>query len=181
VPPPAPSPTTPRESTSEGPYLIRPNDLLDIYVWKNPEIGGPVKVQPDGNLSIPLVQDIQAAGLTPGQLKLAIERRLRDRLESPDVTVILKEVAGYRVSVTGKVKKPGPVASETALTVLDALALAGGFEDYAKHNQIRIIRTVTDADGQRRTTNYSFNYAAVIEGYTDQNLLLKAGDIVVVP
>ena len=169
-------------NASDGFYLIRPGDVLNIFVWKVPDVSGKVKVQPDGRISIPLVQDILATGSTLAQLKVEIENRLKDKIQSPDVTVILESTSSYRVYVTGKVKAAGPLTSETPLTVLEALALAGGFEEFARKDDIRIIRSPIPTIGQRATTSLSFNYSDVIGGDPKlQNVLLNSGDVVVVP
>src|SRR5438552_18592738 len=113
-------------------YVIQPNDLLKIFVWKQPDMSGQVLVRPDGRVSLPLVQDIQAAGRTPAELKEKIEESLKEYLEFPTVTVIVDAIQSYRVFVTGQVTKPGPIVSEKPITVLQSLALAGGFSQHAK-------------------------------------------------
>jgi polysaccharide export outer membrane protein len=168
------------ENASEGPYLIGPSDVLSIFVYKEPALSGKVKVQPDGRISIPLVQDISAAGSTLAQLKAEIENRLKDKIQEPNVTVILESTSSYRVYVIGKVQRAGPLTSETPLTVLEALALAGGFEEFARKDEIRIVRTIAVTNGQQ--TNFSFKYSDVIGGDPKlQNMVLKSGDVVVVP
>jgi polysaccharide export outer membrane protein len=166
-----------------GATLIQPNDRLTIDVYKNPDLSRQVTVQPDGLISISLVQSIQAAGLTPAQLKVELEKRLKDYLEVPTVTVIIDAIQSYRVYVTGKVQKPGVIVSERPLTVLQALALAGGFQDYAKKDQITIVRTISPQVGRgQQDIKYPFDHDKVIDGSKQaQNIFLLSGDVVNVP
>jgi polysaccharide export outer membrane protein len=166
-----------------GATLIQPNDRLTIDVYKNPDLSRQVTVQPDGLISISLVQSIQAAGLTPAQLKAELEKRLKDYLEVPTVTVIIDAIQSYRVYVTGKVQKPGVIVSERPLTVLQALALAGGFQDYAKKDQITIVRTISPQVGRgQQDIKYPFDHDKVIDGSKQaQNIFLLSGDVVNVP
>jgi polysaccharide biosynthesis/export protein len=177
---------TPLHAQSEsagGTTLIQPNDRLKIDVYKNLDLTMMVTVQPDGLISIPLVQSIQAAGLTPAQLKLELEKRLKEYLEVPTVTVIIDAIQSYRIYVTGKVQKPGVIVSERPLTVLQALALAGGFQEYAKKDQITIVRTISPQVGRgQQDIKYPFDYDKVIDGSKQaQNLFLLSGDVVNVP
>jgi len=178
--------TTPLLAQSEattGATLIQPNDRLTIDVYKNPDLTRPVTVQPDGLISIPLVQSIRAAGLTPAQLKVELEKRLKEYLEVPTVTVIVDAIQSYRIYVVGKVQKPGVIMSERPLTVLQALSLAGGFQDYAKRDQITIVRTISPQVGRgQQDIKYPFDYDKVIEGPKQtQNIFLISGDVVNVP
>jgi polysaccharide export outer membrane protein len=178
--------TTSLHAQSEGTVgatLIQPNDRLTIDVYKNPDLSRQVTVQPDGLISISLVQSIQAAGLTPAQLKVELEKRLKDYLEVPTVTVIIDAIQSYRVYVTGKVQKPGVIVSERPLTVLQALALAGGFQDYAKKDQITIVRTISPQVGRgQQDIKYPFDHDKVIDGSKQaQNIFLLSGDVVNVP
>jgi len=178
--------TTPLLAQSEatvGATLIQPNDKLTIDVYKNPDLSRQVTVQPDGLISISLVQSIQAAGLTPAQLKAELEKRLKEYLEVPTVTVIIDAIQSYRVYVTGKVQKPGVIVSERPLTVLQALALAGGFQEYAKKDQITIVRTISPQVGRgQQDIKYPFDHDKVIDGSRQaQNIFLLSGDVVNVP
>src|SRR5262249_31130170 len=119
---------TPGKAVAEpDKYLIRPNDVLEIFVWKEPELSRKSIVRPDGRISFPLLQDLDAAGLTPEQLKKVIEDQLKDYINSTNVTVMVDSVTGYVIYVVGKVQKPGTVTSDKPITVLQALTLAGGF------------------------------------------------------
>ena len=172
-----------QSDATAGATLIQPNDKLTIDVYKNPDLSRQVTVQPDGLISISLVQSLQAAGLTPAQLKLEIEKRLKDYLEVPTVTVIIDAIQSYRIYVTGKVQKGGILTSERPLTVLQALALAGGFQEYAKRDQITIVRTIpTRGATGKQDTKYPFDYEKVIDGTKQlQNIYLESGDVVNVP
>ena len=158
-------------------YVIQPNDVLRIFVWKQTDMSGQVLVRPDGRISLPLVQDIQAAGRTPAELKQNIEESLKEYIEFPTVTVIVDAIQSYKVFVTGQVTKPGPIMSEKPISVLQALALAGGFLPLSKPAEIIIVRTTTDGG-----TLFRFNYPEFIKGdHFNQNITLKTGDVVVVP
>jgi polysaccharide export outer membrane protein len=158
-------------------YVIQPNDVLEIFVWAEPELTREVLVRPDGRVSLPLVQDIQASGLTPPELKLNIEDALKRLIDLPNVTVIVKVIQSYQVFVTGQVETPGALMSQEPITVLQALALAGGFSEYPKKGEIVVIRNAAE-DG----ITFDFDYDAVIDGRRlEQNILLRSGDTVVVP
>ncbi len=158
-------------------YVIQPNDVLEVFVWKEPELTRKVLVRPDGRISFPLVQDLQAAGISPGELKEQIEKRLKEYLSAPNVTVIVDNILSYRVFVIGKVQKPGAIVVEKPITVLQALALAGGFQDYAKESDVTVIRSSGD-----QKNVFEFSYKDVVRGKKpEQNILLRSGDVVVVP
>ena len=158
-------------------YVIQPNDVLEIHVWKEPELTRKVLVRPDGRISFPLIQDLQAAGMTPGAIKQEIEQGLKKYIEVPNVTVIVEAIQSYRVFVTGKVAKAGTVMAEKPLTVLQALAMAGGFTDFANPAEMVIIRNTGNGN-----VLFRFNYPEVIKGKNfNQNMLLKSGDVIVVP
>ncbi|GAB4250363.1 MAG: polysaccharide export protein [Acidobacteriota bacterium] len=158
-------------------YVIQPNDILEVFVWKEPDLSRRVLVRPDGRISFPLVQDLQAAGLTPVELKAKIEELLKQFIASPNVTVIVEEIRNYRIYVTGKVNNPGSFTLEKPVTVLQALSLAGGFAEFADEGDIKIVRTYGD-----KYMYLDFNYKDVIKGKnTQQNIVLRSGDVVVVP
>lgn len=165
---------------SEGPtplYVIQPSDILEVFVWKEPDLSRRVLVRPDGRISFPLVQDLQAAGLTPAELKEKIEGLLKEFIASPNVTVIVEEIRNYRIYVTGKVNNPGSFTLEKPVTVLQALSLAGGFAEFAGESEVKIVRTYGD-----QYMYLDFNYKDVIKGKnTEQNIVLRSGDVVVVP
>jgi polysaccharide biosynthesis/export protein len=164
--------------SSGGPlYIIQPNDVLAIFVWKEPSLSGKVLVRPDGRISFPLIQDLPAAGLNPVQLKENIEKGLKQFIDVPNVTVTVDAIQSYRVFVLGKVGKSGEIKVEKPISVLQALSLAGGTQEFANLAEIVIIR-----NSGEDSTLYRFNYPEVIKGKNfSQNMQLRSGDVVVVP
>lgn len=157
-------------------YLIGPEDVLDISVWKNPELSRKVPVRPDGKVSLPLVNDIQAAGLTPGELREQLAKRLAEYLPTPEVAVIVQEVQSLRVSVVGAVKTPGRFMLKSPATVLECIALAQGLTEFAARDRIVVLRQVGD-----KTQRIPFNYNKVATSSDQENFFVKPGDIIVVP
>src|SRR6185437_12063958 len=161
-----------------GEYLIGPDDVLAVNVWKESELSEELPVRPDGKISLPLIGDVQASSLTPVQLQESIRTRLSIYLVNPTVTVIVKETRSHRFNVVGEVEKPGSFVLGQPLRVLDALALAGGFRDFAKTSGIYVLRLHANGSTQR----FPFNYRQVISGRNlGQNIRLQPGDTVVVP
>ena len=158
-------------------YIIGPDDLLQVSVWKNETMSRTLPVRPDGKISLPLLDDIQAAGLTPLQLRDKIAAALAEFMPNPEVAVSLIEVRSYRVSVLGEVQKPGVLQLKAPTTVMEALALAGGFKDFASPSKIIIFRK----DGSGQTQRLRFNYNRAIGNGGEENVSLKSGDVVVVP
>jgi len=179
--------TTPMPSAAVAPaggyplssdYVIGPEDMLQITVWKNDALSRTLPVRPDGKISMPLLHDIQAAGLTPMQLRDKIAAALGEFMPNPEVAVTVTEVRSYRVSVLGEVQKPGVLQLKADTTVLEAIALAGGFRDFASPGKIMILRKDTNGT----TRKIPFNYNRVVKDYRSQdNVTLKSGDVVVVP
>jgi polysaccharide export outer membrane protein len=165
------------ERQREAPeYIIQPNDVLDIYVWKQTEMSGKVTVLPDGRISIPTVQSIQASGLTPSQLKVKLEEALKGVLEVPDVTVRVDAIRSYTICVAGRVAKQGCFLMEKPINLLTAIAQAGGFTDYAKTSEIVILR----GNGEDSVI-FNADFREIIRGANPfANQLLKTGDIVYV-
>lgn len=158
-------------------FLIGPDDLLDIAVWNNTAISRTVPVRPDGKISLPLVNDVQAAGLTPMQLKDVLTKRLSKYMASPEVAVIVREVHSFTVSVMGEVRKAGRYELKNRATVFDAIALAGGFTEFASRSKVAILRH----DGAK-LTRIPFDYKkGVSTDGKQETVLLRPGDIVVVP
>jgi polysaccharide biosynthesis/export protein len=171
----AKAPPEPAESSSD--YTIGPADTLDIAVWNNTAISRTVPVRPDGKISLPLLNDVQAAGLTPMQLREDLLKKLADFMPSPEVSVIVREIHSFKVSVIGEVKDPGQYALRRRATVLDAIALAGGFTQYAGRARIVILRP--DGTSLKRVL---FNYNRMVGAETPpDDLFLKPGDVVVIP
>ena len=157
-------------------YLIGPEDILDIQVWKNVELSRTVPVRPDGMVSLPLVNDIQAAGLTPTELRDQLTRRLAEYVPAPEVAVIVREVHSVKVAVMGAVRIPGRYEVKSPATVLELIAQAQGLTDFADRDHIVVIRQ-TGAS----TTRVPFNYRKVANGSDADNFFVRAGDIIFVP
>jgi polysaccharide biosynthesis/export protein len=159
-------------------YTIGSEDVLAINVWKDPEISRVVPVRPDGKVTLPLIGDVQAKSLTPKQLQANIAQALRSYLANPEVSVIVQEVRSQKFNVLGEVLKPGSYPLSTPTTVLEALAVAGGFRDFAKVTKIYILRMNADSTQQK----ISFNYKEVVKGKrVEQNVVLQSHDTVIVP
>ena len=158
-------------------YVIGPEDVLQVSIWKNEAMSRTLPVRPDGKISLPLLHDITAAGLTPLQLRDKIAAALAEFMPNPEVSVSVMEVKSYRVSVLGEVLRPGVLQLKAPTTVLEALALAGGFKDFASPSKIVIFRK----DGSGQTQRLRFNYNRAVGGGGEENVSLKSGDVVVVP
>jgi polysaccharide biosynthesis/export protein len=158
-------------------YVIGAEDMLQISVWKNESLSRQLPVRPDGKVSMPLLHDVQAAGLTPMQLRDKIAAALAEFMPNPEVSVTVLEVRSYRVSVLGEVQKPGVLQLKAPTTVLEAIALAGGFRDFASPSKIVIFRK--DEGGQ--TQRLRFNYNRAVGAGGEENVALRSGDVVVVP
>ena len=157
-------------------YKIGPEDVLDISVWKNPDLSRTVPVRPDGKISLPLVNDIQAAGLTPSRLRQELTQRLSEFVPSPEVAVIVREVNSASVAVVGAVRTPGRYSIRSPSTVLELIAVAQGFTDFAARDRIVVLRRVGRTD-----TRIPFNYRNLADGSVQDNFFVQPGDIIVVP
>src|SRR5882672_5794807 len=158
-------------------YLIGPEDVLDITVWKNcPDLCRTVPVRPDGKMSLPLVNDVQAAGLTPMDLRQQLTEQLSEYLPSPEVSVIVREVHNFKVAVVGSVKMPGDYEIKSQATVLELVARAQGLTEFANRDKIVVLR-----QSGTKTDRIQFNYRKVAEGHDQDNFYVRAGDIIVVP
>src|SRR5262245_7481027 len=174
----AKSTDAPKPEANPADYVIGADDMLTINVWKEPEISRSVLVRPDGNISLPLVGDLRANGRTPDQLRDEIKRHLRGYLADPEVTVIVQEARSQKFNILGEVERPGSYALSKSMTVLDAIALAGGFRDFAKTTRIFVLRVGTDGSRAR----IPFNYKEAIKAQKlNQNTELQPHDTVVVP
>ncbi len=159
-------------------YTIGPQDVLNINVWKEPEISRTVPVRPDGKISLPLVGDIVANGLTPAQLEEKIAEKLSDYVSDPEVTVIVQAINSRKFNMVGQIAAPGTYDLTRRLTVLDAIAQAGGPVDFAKVKKIYILRLLKNGERLR----IPFNYKQVIKGKNfHQNVDLEPGDTIVIP
>lgn len=168
-----PEPTTAQEQAE---YLIGPEDALNIVVWNNAALSSVVQVRPDGMISLPLVNDVQAEGLTPMELRDILKKKLAEYLPSPEVSVIVNEVRSFNVTVIGEVSKAGRLNLKSRATVLEALALAGGFTQFASKSRIVILRHEGNT-----VKRIPFNYnKAIADGGEREDFYLKPGDIVLV-
>jgi polysaccharide export outer membrane protein len=171
-------PTAPPTPASSNAYVIGDSDLLAINVWKETDLTLSIPVRSDGFISLPLAGQIRAAGRTPLELQDAIRDRLRKYITDPQVTVIVMQINSQKVNVLGKVAKPGSYPLSNSMTVLDALASAGGFQDFAKKKAIYVLRKEPNGADQK----LSFNYRDVIRGvHPEENIRLQSNDTVVVP
>jgi len=159
-------------------FVIGNDDVLAVSVWKEAEISRSVPVRSDGKISLPLVGELQAAGRTPFNLEQDIAERLKNYISEPEVTVIVQQINSQKFNIMGQVVKPGSYPLATAATVLDAIAVAGGFRDFAKKKSIYVLRQ--NVDGTQ--TRIPFNYKEVIKGQSpSENTKLQPRDTIVVP
>lgn len=167
-----------QSAQSDPTYVIGAQDVLNISVWKNPELTqNAVPVRPDGKISMPLLNDIQAAGLTPNELKDRITQGLKSVMDNPIVTVIVTQMNSQRVYITGEVAKPGAYPLLPQMTILQALSSAGGFTQFANLKKIYMFRTVNG-----KQVDFPFDYRDVIHGKNmSENVVLQPGDTIVVP
>jgi polysaccharide export outer membrane protein len=154
-------------------YVIGPEDVLFVRVWREQDFTGAYPVRPDGKITIPLVGDVQAAGLTPVRLGENLKEALSAYINSPDVSVSLQTVNSKKYYITGEVNRPGEYALVTPTRVFDALSNAGGFRDFANKKKIIIIRGAS---------RFKFNYNDILKGKNlEQNIFIENGDTIVVP
>jgi polysaccharide export outer membrane protein len=159
-------------------FVIGNDDVLAISVWKEPEISRSIPVRSDGRISLPLVGEVQATGQTPLKLEQEIAARLKNYIDEPEVTVIVQQINSQKFNILGMVTRPGSFPIASASTVLDAIALAGGFRDFAKQKSIYVLRQ--NPDGTQ--TRIPFNYKQVVKGQNPaQNIKLQPRDTIVVP
>ena len=191
APKPAPPTTTAAQSSTAKPaavaagpdvvvppgYVIGAEDLLTIVYWKDKDMTSEAQVRPDGRIALPLLNDVQAAGLTPEQLREKLTEESKKYMEDPNITVVVRQINSRKVFITGEVNRPGPYPLVSQTSVLQLLAMAGGLREYANSKKIVIMRT---ENGKQITL--MFNYKDVIAGKNlKQNVELKPGDTVVVP
>ena len=159
-------------------YTLNPGDILDIAVWKEEGMERQVVVLPDGQISFPLAGHIKAAGMTPKQLQAVLHKRLKNYFADPSITVSVVQVSGNKIFVIGQVNSPGEFLANRPVDVMQALSLAGGLTTFAAQDEIRVLRR--GANGKQQALR--FNYSDVSKGQNlDSNVVLKSGDIVVVP
>ena len=174
----APKPADAAAGIRPDAYVIGAEDVISVYVWKEPDMSKTVPVRPDGMISLPLVGEAKAAGYTPVQLQGMLADAMKKYVSDPQVTVVVEKVASLNFNIVGEVAKPGYYPLTRRLTVLDAISLAGGFKDFAKTKKIYVLRTSGNGAEQR----LPFNYKDVIKGQNpQQNIELQPRDTIVVP
>jgi polysaccharide biosynthesis/export protein len=172
------SPESAQGQPHDDSFIIGADDVLNVNVWKEAEVSRSVPVRSDGKISLPLVGEVQASGHTPRQLEQEIAKKLQSYISEPEVTIIVQQINSRKFNVLGQVAKPGSYPLANSPTVLDAIALAGGFRDFAKQKSIYVLRKNADG-GQSRLP---FNYKDVVKGKNaEQNVKLQPGDSIVVP
>jgi polysaccharide export outer membrane protein len=158
-------------------YIIGAEDLLSVVFWRDKDMSSDVAVRPDGKISLPLLNDVQAAGLTPTQLRDQLTESSKQYIAEPNVTVVVRQINSRKVFITGQVQKPGPYVLGGSTTVLQLIATAGGVLEYAHSNKIVVMRTENG-----KQTSHPFDYKGVIAGKNlRQNIELRPGDTVIVP
>ena len=163
-------------------FVLGPEDVIEVVVWKNPDLSRQAVIRPDGKISLPLIGDVSANGLTADQLAKNIAERYKAYKENPSVSVNVVQVNSYYVFMVGEVNGPGKLQLKSYTTVLQAISLAGGFTQFASRNDIRVVRNVLSADGKMKELRIPLRYDDLIseEGGV-YNITLKSGDTVVVP
>ncbi len=170
------NPAAPAAGTDAASYIIGPDDVLQVTVWKEPDLSGTFPVRPDGMISVVGVGDIPAAGLTPTRLEANIALQLKKYVQDPIVVVAVMAVNSQRIFVTGEVAHTGPIALSPGMTPLQAITTAGGLTPYANKKHIYILR-----GPQGKQQKIAFNYTLALKGDNHQNIPLLAGDMIVVP
>jgi polysaccharide export outer membrane protein len=170
--------TAPKAAPADSQYVIGKDDILGISVWREPELSRAVAVRPDGRISLALVGEVMAAGLTPMQLQAKLTEMFDAYMTAPEVSVVVQDPRSQRFSIIGEVMRPGTYPLSKPMTVLDALALAGGFRDFAKTNKMFILRMNADGSRQRIPVRYS---KVISERSSNQNPELQAHDTLVIP
>jgi polysaccharide export outer membrane protein len=163
--------------TPPSDYVIGPNDQLLILFWREKDLSADVLVRPDGKISLPLLNDVQAGGLTPEQLRVKVTEAAQRFVEDPNATVVVRQINSRKVFITGEVEKPGEYVLAGPTTVLQLIATAGGLKEYADREKIVVLRTENG-----REEALKFNYQQVVRQQNPkQNITLKPGDTVIVP
>jgi len=175
---PANQPTAPSEQRVSDDYIIGPSDVLAINVWKDSELTRNVPVRPDGKISLPLIGEMEVSGLTALDVQRLVTQRLKEYVAKPEVTVMVQEVRSRTYIIVGKIAKPGSFSLSKPTTVLEAIAIAGGFQEFAKVNKVYILRHQDDGS----EIKLRFEYKKVLtQRATQENIELKNGDTIVVP
>jgi polysaccharide export outer membrane protein len=172
-----------REYDAPGGFLMGPEDVLEVTVWKNPDLSRTTAIRPDGLISIPIIGDVQAAGLTADALAHRIAERLKAVVASnPAVSVSVKELNSYSIFVLGEVVKPGKFQAKSYVTILQSISMAGGFTEFAKKNKLQIVRVRPNGDHKIHEQRIPVRYDDLLAGNGEPgNIVLLSGDTVVVP
>ena len=173
---PAPVPPAMAAGAAANTYVIGPSDVLTVTVWKEPTLSGSILVRPDGMISLPLLGDVQASGLTPLELADQITSKLKKFVQDPNVSVVIGQIHSKIVYLLGEVGKKGPIEMTPGMTLLEAIGSAGGLTDYANAKKIYILR---DEGGKH--LKIPVHYKQALKGDSTQDLVLKPGDTIVVP
>ena len=179
----APDVVKQREYETPAGFLLGPEDVLEITVWKNPDLSRTTSIRPDGLISVPIIGDVQAAGLTAD----ALAHRIADRYKqfvagNPAVSVGVKELNSYAIFVLGEVSKPGKFQAKSYVTLLQAISMAGGFTEYAKKNRLQVVRVNPNGDHKLHEVRIPVRYDDLLVGSGEPgNIILLSGDTVVVP
>lgn len=178
APPQEPAPEQPPSTSQLKDYRIGPGDVLAVLFWREKELSGEVVVRPDGLVTLPVLNEVEAAGLTTEELRARVtERAMKFVTQTPIVSIVVRQINSRSVYITGKVNKPGPYTIYGPMRVLQLIAMAGGLAEFADSSKILIVRTEND-----KQTSFMFNYKDVVKkGALDQNIALQPGDTVVVP
>lgn len=173
----SPSITPAQSANNADNFVIGAGDVLQISVWKETELSGSLPVRPDGCISMALLNDVQAAGLTPMELAKSITEKLKKYISDPQVSVVVREINSRKYYVLGEVRRPGVFPLSAGMTVLQGISLAGGFNEFANSSNISVVRQENG-----KTVKHPFNYRRVVKGENiEQNNLLMPGDTIVVP
>jgi len=165
-----------------GEFLLGPEDVLIVTVWKNQDLSREVVIRPDGMISMPLIGEVPAANLTSNNLAKRISDRLTEYMASPIVSVQLKEVNSYFIYVLGEVTKPGKYPLKSYTNVMQGISLAGGFTPFAKKNKMKVLRVTVDGSSENHQIEIPVQYDDILRGNaTPGNFYLRSGDVMVVP
>ncbi len=154
-------------------YKLGPDDIIFVQVWREPDLSGSLSIRPDGKITLPVIKEVAAAGMTPSQLEQELSKRFAEFVKNPQVTVVVQSVRSKRYYLEGEINRPGAYPLGTPITVFEALAMGGGFREFSNKKKIMIIR------GAKR---FQFNWNEVVKGKNlSQNIQLENGDHVIVP
>jgi len=163
-------------------FLIGPEDVLVVTVWRNQELSKEVIVRPDGKISLPLIGDIMAAGLSAQVLSKHVADALAEFMSTPTVSVQVKEINSYHIFAVGEVGKPGKIPLKSFTSVVQGISYAGGFTTFASRNNVHVLRMVKNSQGETKQVMIPVPYLDIVQGKNlEANFILKAGDVIVVP